>query len=87
MKDVFRKAVFFLSVAVTTLGFAPLSGGAATTQAPLSNILESPRSAKEVEPLQLDKAIKSSKADSFMELANHYSHSSHRSHYSHRSSY
>lgn len=85
MKGFVKKVVFFLSVAVTALGFAPM-----TSSANNGNVVVGPRvstsgGVKEVTPLQLDKAVENSKSGSFLQLAGHYSHSSHASHASHSS--
>lgn len=85
MKVFVKKVVFFLSVAVTALGFAPMTSSANNGNIVVGPSISTSGGVKEVKPLQLDKAVEDSKSGSFLQLAGHYSHSSHASHASHSS--
>ncbi|MFU2207755.1 hypothetical protein [Solidesulfovibrio sp. C21] len=85
MKGFTKKVVFFLSIVVTSFGFAPMSSSANNSNVVTSPSVSAAGSVKEIKPLQLDKAVEDSKSGSFLQLAGHYSHSSHASHSSHSS--
>jgi hypothetical protein len=60
-----KKVVFFLSVAVTTFGFAPMSSFAHNGNVVAGPTISTSGGVKEIKPLHLDKAVENSKVRIF----------------------